>query len=278
LYKFIDASQKLSVQVHPSDEQARRMGVGTRGKTECWYVVDAAPGAIIVVGFKEPSTREKIAQAVASGTLDTLLNCISVAPGDVLFVPAGTVHAICENTLIYEVQQTSDVTYRLFDWNRLEADGKPRALHVAESLDVLDYNAHDKHRLPPVKIEDFIHGEHLVRVVCRYFALEEYRVRHAAEFKLPVRTSFQAVTILSGSVTVSINKNEIQLHRGESALLPASDTSVLCRADAGAHLLVSWVPDIESDIIQPLREKGIADQVIALLGGCSLTNDIMPLL
>ncbi|HEV2581789.1 MAG TPA: type I phosphomannose isomerase catalytic subunit, partial [Ktedonobacteraceae bacterium] len=136
LAKFIDANAKLSVQVHPDDAYAAQHEGGKLGKTECWYILAAAPGASIVHGFKENTSREAVRRAIESVALESLLEEVPVAPGDVIFVPAGTVHAIGSGVMLYELQEYSDITYRMYDYGRLTAAGTPRELHIAQSLAV----------------------------------------------------------------------------------------------------------------------------------------------
>ena len=188
LFKFIDARDRLSVQVHPDDAQARENGWGEFGKTECWYVVDAKKDARIVVGFKENVTPKAISRAIENGSLHELLNSMPVKSGDVLFVPAGTVHAIMEGTVLYEIQETSDTTLRLYDWGRVDGAGKPRQLHVRDALTVIDTIAHDAHyRIPPITLEE--RGcLHSYCAACRYFAVERYRFLRAEEVPFICKT------------------------------------------------------------------------------------------
>ena len=139
LVKFIDAHDVLSVQVHPDDGLARERH-GSRGKTEMWYVADCEPGAYLYVGFNRPVTRDEYLRAVSEGTLTDLLMRYEVRKGDAYYIPAGTVHAIGPGLLIAEIQETSDITYRISDWGRLGRDGKPRQLHTAEATDAIDFN------------------------------------------------------------------------------------------------------------------------------------------
>ena len=138
LAKFIDAQDKLSVQVHPADEYAQQHEGGKLGKTEAWYILHADPGAVLIHGLRRTITSEQVRQAIANVTLDSLLHEEPVQTGDVVFVPAGTVHAINAGIILYELQEYSDVTYRLYDYGRLTAEGKPRELHVEKALDVMD--------------------------------------------------------------------------------------------------------------------------------------------
>ncbi len=137
LVKFIDTSDYLSVQVHPGDEVARSIH-NSNGKTEMWYVIDALPGSEIISGFNKPVDKEKLLKHVETGTLREILNAKPVKPGDVLFLPAGKVHAIGAGITLCEIQQASDVTYRLYDWDRPGLDGKPRELHLEQALEVID--------------------------------------------------------------------------------------------------------------------------------------------
>ena len=138
LVKFIDAHDVLSVQVHPDDGLAEERH-GSRGKTEMWYVADCEPGAYLYVGFNRPVTREEYLKAVVDGTLTDLLMRYEVRRGDVYYIPAGTVHAIGPGLLVAEIQETSDITYRISDWGRLGEDGRPRELHTAEATDAIDF-------------------------------------------------------------------------------------------------------------------------------------------
>lgn len=139
LVKFIDARDVLSVQVHPSDELAEERH-GSRGKTEMWYVVDCDPGACIYVGFNRPVSREDYLRAVDEGTVTDMLQRYEVKKGDAFYIPAGTIHAIGAGMLIAEIQETSDITYRISDWGRTGEDGKPRTLHIAEAADAVDFD------------------------------------------------------------------------------------------------------------------------------------------
>jgi mannose-6-phosphate isomerase len=141
LTKIIDARDALSVQVHPDDAYAQRVEGQPNGKTECWYVLGCEPGAELVLGWTRDTSREEYERRVADGTLAEILRRVPVNPGDAFFLPAGTLHAIGAGIRIFETQQPSELTYRIFDWNRVGADGKPRELHVQKAGDVLDYRA-----------------------------------------------------------------------------------------------------------------------------------------
>ncbi|MHC4114775.1 MAG: type I phosphomannose isomerase catalytic subunit [Planctomycetota bacterium] len=140
LIKILDAEDILSVQVHPDVEACRRMGGGD-AKTECWYIISATPGAVIYKGLKEGVSREQFAEAIKQGTVAKLLNEVAVKAGECHFLPAGTTHAIGGGLLIAEIQMPSDTTYRVFDWNRVDEDGKGRELHITEALESIHYDS-----------------------------------------------------------------------------------------------------------------------------------------
>ena len=144
LVKFIDAADDLSIQVHPNDELARRRH-NKNGKTECWYIIDAKPGSYLYAGLKEHITPYEYQQRVADGTITEVLARHAVKAGDVFYLPAGRIHAICGGILLAEVQQSSDVTYRIFDYNRPGLDGMPRPLHPELALEAIDFNVEDQY-------------------------------------------------------------------------------------------------------------------------------------
>ncbi|HMD02849.1 MAG TPA: type I phosphomannose isomerase catalytic subunit, partial [Candidatus Baltobacteraceae bacterium] len=153
LTKLIDARQALSVQVHPDDAYAQRVEHQPYGKTECWYILEAEPGAAIVLGWNRDTARGEYLERVKDGSLGELLRHVEVRPGEVYYLPAGTLHAIGAGIVLFECQQASDLTYRIFDYNRLGPDGKPRELHVAKAADVLDYKRSDAGAIRPVRYQ-----------------------------------------------------------------------------------------------------------------------------
>jgi mannose-6-phosphate isomerase len=277
LCKLIDAHDRLSVQVHPSDSQALANGWGEFGKTECWYIVHAEPGAQIVVGLKKDVTTAAVAKAVADNTLTELVQFHPIASGDLLFIPAGTVHAICANTLIYEVQQTSDTTFRLYDWGRVDGAGKPRTLHIEQSLQVLDTRWHADYKIPPIHTTRYPQGWQRLRVACRYFAMEEFSWQAPVSTTLSNRGSFSTVMVLDGELVIESTAGRTTLHKGQSALLPAQLQKPGLSTSARAHFLVSWVPDLANEIVAPLRTQGVDAAAIVRLGGNGNSNDIAAL-
>jgi mannose-6-phosphate isomerase len=271
LYKFIDSNQKLSIQVHPADCASQTGETPVAGKTECWFVVDARPGAHIICGLRENVTVHDVEKAAEVNRVPELCNRVPVRSGDVIFVPAGTVHALLEGVMIYEVQQTSDTTYRLYDWGRTDAS---RPLHLRQALRALDAASHDRHVISPVALSEEKGFFHAIRVVSRYFALEEYRTEALPAISLGAKNSFQVVTVLDGEIMYAGEGGGSRLTKGQTLLVPASAAPLEMSAAVPAHFLVSYVPDIREHIIGPLLEKGVSREAIIGLGGNPFRNDV----
>ncbi|MDG5814279.1 class I mannose-6-phosphate isomerase [Chitinispirillales bacterium ANBcel5] len=277
LIKFLDAHQDLSVQVHPDDHQVKQKGWGEFGKTECWYIVNAKKNAEIIAGFNRNVTKKEIKDAVISKTLDKLLNFIPVSSGDVLFIPAGTVHAILGETLIYEVQETSDITLRLYDWGRKGLDGTSRKLHLEEALEVIDTSCNNNFKIPPVTYHQ--NGvKHSFRCACRYFALEQYFFEKNTTIKLQPKKSFRIITVLQNSAQLFYPSGKLKVQKGQSVLIPAQLKNLETYATEGSNLLLASVPDIVEEVISPLLAKGFSTWDIADLGGCHQANDLIDFL
>ena len=205
LIKLIDAKKDLSIQVHPSDAYALEHE-GQYGKTEMWVVLDAEPGASLYYGFDREVSLEEFSSRVSDGTLTEVLRKVPVKPGDVFFIPSGTLHAIGAGLVIAEIQQNSNVTYRVFDYGRLGADGKPRALHVEKALAVTDRR--------PAPALDF--GEHLGD--CRYFTTDG----HQGDFRgVCDGTSFHALLFTGGQGSLTCGGETREVKKGQCWFLPA---------------------------------------------------------
>lgn len=220
LVKFIDAHQVLSVQVHPDDEQGRRLA-NDNGKTESWVVIATEPGSLIYAGLKSGVDRERFARALDTGQIAEVLHAFEPKPGDVIHIPAGTVHAIGAGALLAEVQQMSDATFRVDDWGRLGPDGRPRTLHVAEALEVTDFSRGPVDPISP-KAEPIDGGtlESLVR--CPYFALDRLTLTGPSRVGLADRSRFSAVVCLGGEATLAFEGQRFPIAFGQTLLLPAS--------------------------------------------------------
>jgi mannose-6-phosphate isomerase len=228
MVKLIDASERLSVQVHPDDRIARELGVGQHGKSECWVFL--ADGGEIYHGTRRGVTRSDFERALSEHHVATTLNRFDARRGDVFFLPARTVHALGEGCLLYEVQQTSDITFRVYDWDRLGFDGKPRPLHITESLATIDFSRteYGPHAPEPWRPLPAPGCEERGIIACRYLTLREQRVRGALE---------QAVGDTCVVVTCVAGEGRLSTPAGQVALPPMQ--TVLIPADAG-----SWRVDI----------------------------------
>lgn len=224
LFKFLDCCRDLSLQVHPNDQQAQRQTPPDLGKTEAWVFIDAEPGSVAYAGLKRGFDRPAVEREIVRGTLPLCLNKVEVKPGDCLFIPAGVVHALGAGSLVAEIQQASDTTFRLYDWNRLGPDGKPRGLHVDQGLAVTDFNAGPVSPQQPQPTEQ-PHVERLV--ACDKFVLDRWRLEAAGEnspqsFELASDDRFHILAVLQGAVRLQGDPLSEPLSKGQTALIPAS--------------------------------------------------------
>ena len=205
LVKFIDAREDLSIQVHPDDRLAwerHRM----HGKTEMWYVLDCEPGAFLYYGFNHEISREELEERIRNNTLTEVLNAVPVKKGDCFFIPSGTLHAICKGVVVVEVQQNSNVTYRVYDYGRVGADGKPRALHVKQALEVMRRTPPEQHDFSP----------HLAK--CDYFTVDVVAGGHNGTAD---ETSFVSLLITEGEGRLTCGGETVQAKKGDSFFITA---------------------------------------------------------
>jgi len=228
LTKIIDARHSLSVQVHPGDEYAQRVEQQPVGKTECWYVLEAAEHAKIVLGWNRDTARGEYLERARDGSLDALLRHVDVKPGDVFHLPAGTLHAIGAGIVLFEVQQPSDLTYRIYDFNRLGPDGNPRALHVDKAADVLDY--HESHAGALASLEYRLAGLKRATLVAeRNFIVE--RVSLDDEVRgLDLDGSPLVVFALGAPVELESHGTAVRLEPYQTAVLPAGLETVMVKS------------------------------------------------
>ena len=236
LIKLIDAKRDLSIQVHPDDAMAQRRH-GSFGKNEMWYILDADEGATIATGFKRPITPEEFDRHLAEGTILDVVNRDASHPGDVFYIPAGMIHAIGAGNLLAEVQQSSDITYRVWDYNRRDADGNLRELHTSQAREALDYNALDGQVAPP---EPSLIGSTEL-LTTRYFSLTHYIVDKGLRIEFPQSHSFLALTCIQGeSLIEAEGLPSSAIKQGETVLIPACAHWVVFTGSA--RLLVTSVP------------------------------------
>jgi mannose-6-phosphate isomerase len=218
LIKYLDCNDRLSVQVHPNDELAEERHQSF-GKTEAWYIAECKEGAAIYLGFKDlNTTREEYISAVAESRLESLLNRVEVHKGDIFFIPAGTVHALGAGIEVVEVQQTSDITYRIYDWDRVDASGKGRELHTALAVDAIDFEA-DAELLH--KTYDVSKGGEAKVIESPYFTMAIQDVDGSKSLDRSMLDSFVVYICLEGSATISADGVQESLTSGELVLVPA---------------------------------------------------------
>lgn len=264
LLKFIDANDRLSIQVHPDDVYARTKLHHPFGKTECWYIADAGTEGALGIGLKENITQEQLRNAIRDNTIGQLLHTVKVTTGEVYIIPAGTIHAILNDLIVYEVQQSSDVTFRLYDWHRKDAAGNYRKLAVEEGVDATDLKKRDCYRIKPLSLSATEY-QHLVRAACSYFALEEFTCDHEVAFSLPNRSSCRIISVLSGEFELTGNNLNQYIGKGMTVFLPAALTSAEIKIDKQCHMLMTTIPGGEYDVAKDLAAAGYSQEVIGSL-------------
>ena len=244
LVKLLDATHALSVQVHPDNEYAAAHNLGESGKTEMWYVLHAEKGACIIHGLRAGIDRAALGQAVSRGTVPDCLNRVPVEPGDAILVPAGTVHGILSGIVLVEIQQCSDTTYRIHDWDRPGPDGKPRQLHVERALDVIDFPGSGPAPVAPRLVEDGGGVRREVLAACDEFVVE--RVGSEAGRDYEARLDGETCEIwgvLSGSAALEAGRGgTLPLGSVGFALLPATIGRVRVRAGEAVVALRAYLP------------------------------------
>lgn len=217
LIKFIDASKQLSIQVHPNDEQAKAKGL-KRGKTEMWYIMESAPDATLLSGLKRTITPEEYKAMVENETITDALCEYRVGEGDVFYLPAGRIHSIGAGTFLAEIQETSDVTYRIYDFKRKDKDGNYRQLHTEAAAECIDYSVENDYR---TKYEAR-KNEGVELAQCPHFTTSVYDLNEPMLLDYSELDSFVVLIALSGECTLSTGDAETQLRAGETVLLPAT--------------------------------------------------------
>lgn len=237
LIKFIDARDDLSIQVHPDDKLGKERH-NSFGKTEMWYVISASPTAFLYSGFSTEITPEEYEERVRNNTFTDVLQKYDVKPGDVFFLPAGRVHAIGAGCFIAEIQQTSDVTYRIYDYNRRDANGNPRELHTQLAKEAIDYKVYPSYKTNYEPTPN--HPNELVS--CKYFTTNLLDIDIPIERELHRIDSFVIYICMSGDCGLTDNKgNSLSLRRGETVLVPADTASIRIVPKEGSKLLETYI-------------------------------------
>ena len=240
LIKLIDAKDKLSIQVHPDEEYANKRH-NKHGKNEMWYVMSASDDAELLIGLKENITKEDLKKAISNKeNIENMFNYIDIKKGDSFYIPNGCIHAILGNAVIAEIQTPSDVTYRLYDWNRVDKNGKSRELHIEDSFNVikninsysLKSNRDNKFKDSSLEIDALFSNE--------YFTAEEYTVNNNGDFTSKTnKESFEVIIVVEGNGTIEsdVNGNIIKLNLGKTVLIPASLGNYIIKSNNGIKFL-----------------------------------------
>lgn len=217
LIKFIDAKQDLSIQLHPNDELAKKRH-NSFGKTEMWYIMDADKDANLIVGFNKTVTKEEYQKSINNNTLEALMNYEKVKEGDTFFINTGKIHAIGAGVVLAEIQQTSDVTYRVFDFNRKDKEGNLRELHTDLALDAIDFEKKDDFKIAYNRHQNTVN----TLVDCPYFKTNYINLTKNIDIDISERNSFTIYMCVAGSAVIANEHGEASLQKGETLLLAAS--------------------------------------------------------
>lgn len=236
LVKFIDANDDLSVQVHPDDQLAQKRH-DSFGKTEMWYIFQADEDATLNSGFNRPLTRQQYLEYFNGGKLMDILNVEKVNADDVYFLPAGRVHYIGKGCLLAEIQQTSDVTYRMYDFDRTDDQGKKRELHTEESLDAIDFSYYDKYKTPYVNKTNEI----VPLVSCKYFTTNKLHYNQLLNRDHSQLDSFVIYVCMEGGLTMKYGKGNIEITKGEAVLVPATIDQITMVPKGEFKMLESYI-------------------------------------
>jgi mannose-6-phosphate isomerase len=254
LAKYIYTSDWLSVQVHPDDEAARRYDPGNWGKTELWYIVRTNRQAKILLGLKRGVTKESLRAAFEKGRSREFLDVFRPRSGEAIFVPPGTVHALGPGLVLFEVEQNSDLTYRLDDYGRVGLDGRPRPLHLDKGLEVTRVELPACRDLPELRFRE-PYGLRRFVLACRHFALEELTLRKRGTFRgRPERV--EILTLLEGEGRVETDGGWFGYQPGHTWLIPPATAKYRLVPRVRTRLLKLYVPDLERDFLRPLQKRG----------------------
>jgi len=258
LVKFLFVEDKLSVQVHPDDDYAARheQAGGGRGKTEMWYVVRARQGSEVMVGLKPGVDREKFGRAIQDGTVEECLRHVELRAGDAIFVPAGTAHTIGPGFVLCEIQEHSDLTYRVYDYNRRDAKGQARALHIGKALETIRFGEQRGGKIEPVRIElDSLATTYFA--ACRYFVTEKWEFcESVSRSVMPER--FELLIFLDGNGEIHSAGERLKYGPAQVWLLPAALGEYELRPGSRSELLRTYVPVDMDELGRDLESQGVS--------------------
>jgi len=240
LVKIIDASERLSLQVHPDEQACARLGNGAEPKTEMWYILNSKKGAKIMAGVNSRSTKQQLLSTIQTAEVEKHLQVFESEPSDAYFIRSGTLHAIGKGNLLVEIQQNSDTTYRVSDWGRVDKDGKPRELHLEKALESINYINRTSPRIPGVA--GVVQHNRKFPVVnrCRFFSVDDLRLIGEWNEDTTAFGSFHLITCVNKHIRISTNDSNVDLNPGQTCLIPAS---------LGAYRILPMEPG-ETDVLR----------------------------
>lgn len=244
LIKLLDANKPLSVQVHPEDDYANQHENGELGKTEMWHILHAKPDAHLIYGLQSGVTPESFRESLENGTLESCLHQLPVSPGDSVFIPAGSVHAIMDGIVLAEIQQNSDTTYRVYDWNRIGADGKPRPLHIDKAIDVINFEQVEPGPYSPELITENNNYQQEFITRCPYFNVERLTLNEGEHTFSGTcdGSTFEIWGLIEGQGLVAWNEEQLPLKAVRFVLLPAKLGDFRLEVIGPATLLRAYIP------------------------------------
>lgn len=240
LVKFLDAHDRLSLQVHPNDEQAQGLVGTAQGKTEAWIILDALPGSVIYAGLRPGVERVHLESAIRTGNLADCLHTFEAHAGESFFIPTGTIHAVGEGILLAEIQQTSDVTFRLYDWGRLGTDGQPRQLHLREALECIDFTRGPVKSIVPEVISETSQRRIEELVSCEHFIIRRHT--GSSPWDVNLTGSFRIIMLLNGQARLNWLDGTESLSTGDTILIPASCPSCRIVPQGSCVVLETYLP------------------------------------
>ena len=268
LVKFLFPNDLLSVQVHPEDEYARthEIAAGGRGKTEMWYVVAADRDAAVWIGLRPGVTRESFRRAIDEGNADEMIERVPVRAGDAIYCPAGTVHYIGPGLTLCEIQEYSDITYRIFDFNRTGADGKPRELHLEKAFDVIRFDEPRGGKVVPIRVKPGVADETYI-VACRHFAVICVESRLPFDIQM-TPAHFELQIILEGRGKIEFEGERLEFSRGQAWFLPAGQGEYRIHPAGRTKILRTYVPsnceDFARHLESPVMPRSLLSKLVHL--------------
>ncbi len=269
--KLTATEMNLSIQVHPNDEQAARMEPesGFTGKTEMIYILDAKPGAKVYFGFDKKVDPQTLQSHIAGGgEIINLIQEVDARAGDVFLIRPGTVHGYGAGLIYFELQQNSDITYRLYDWNRVDSSGKPRELHIQKGLEVIDYDVVKPKKIHPVCLKEDT-GEDCFLAACRQFLVEHLTLSKSISASTE-EDSFHLLCVTGGEITLVSDSQfdpQLKLGLGDVVLIPASVKGYQMVPGPQSKVLRCRLPDLSKDVLNYLSQRGVSHESILALGG-----------